>query len=176
MHASVTGQLLGEAADGLELGAGQTLGCLRADEVGTPNGAVQHGATGEGRHRLPAIEHNVGKMVGGVTRSVQRTDHQRADGKLVTVTSTEMFIGDIVGAGQHIGRSGPPGQLQAAAHIVVVQMGLEHVAEVQAPLGQHCLDPIDVALGIDSCGREAVYEQVAAITQRRRVNSDDLHG
>jgi hypothetical protein len=73
-------------------------------------------------------------------------------------------------------RPGRTGQLQPAADVVVVDVGLQHVGDPKA-LGAHDVEhPIDIALRVDRERGRAVVDQVAVIAQAGRVNDNDLRG
>jgi hypothetical protein len=66
------------------------------------------------------------------------------------------------------------GEPEAAGHVVVVDVRLEHVRDAQATRlgdGQH---PVDVALRVDDHGDGAVVGDVGAVAERRGVQGDDL--
>jgi len=55
-----------------------------------------------------------------------------------------------------------------------VDVGLQHVGDLQPSLGDQVQDPIDVALGVDHHGQLAVVSEVAPVAEARRLDRLDL--
>ena len=65
----------------------------------------------------------------------------------------------------------------AAGDVVVVDVGLQHVGDAQAPLLGEVGDAVGVALGVDDHGDLAVGDEVAAVPQGRGLDGEDVdHG
>src|SRR5690606_24640636 len=136
VHARVRRKLVDKAAHRPELGAGQCLGGVVADEVGAPDGAVEHRAAGEHRRRFAVKDRDVGEVVRGVARGVHGSDEDVVtEGQHVAVGRGDVVEGDVVAGGQDVAGAGAPGEVEAAGHVVVVQVGLEHEPHLDAALG-----------------------------------------
>src|SRR5579875_468499 len=78
--------------------------------------------------------------------------------------------------GRHqVGGAGGPGEREPARDIVVVQVRLGHVGDPHPPFGGQREHPVDVALRVDHHRDLAVGGQVTPVTQRRRVDGQDLY-
>ena len=73
-------------------------------------------------------------------------------------------------------RPGDPAELRAAGHVVVVDVGLEHVAQARATVGEHGEHTIDVALRVDYHGVGAGEDRVAPVAELWRLDRRDLRG
>ena len=175
VHRRGVGQLGGEAPHGPVLGMGQRLGLIRADQIGAADGAEKHRPAGEDRGRLavPRAQH-VGKMAGGVPWRVHGGDGEAAGAEPGAVADTRPAERDVLGGRHDVGRPGRPGQRQAAGHVVVVDVGLQHVRDAHAMLGCDRQDPVDVPLGVDDDRCLAVVREVAAISQPGGLDGHDL--
>jgi hypothetical protein len=73
-----------------------------------------------------------------------------------------------------VGGVGGLRQGQAAAHVVVVDVGLEHVGDAHPVLLGEGEDTVEVALRVDHQRDLAVIGEVAAVTKARGVDRNDL--
>ena len=83
--------------------------------------------------------------------------------------------GHLVVRVQVVRRSRRLGEREPAGEVVVVDVGLQHVADLQPALGDQVKDPVDVALGVHHDGDLAVGCEVAAVAETRgldRLNLD----
>jgi hypothetical protein len=121
-----------------------------------------------------ALANREGDVVRGVARGVDDVDGQLADGEGVTVTHRQRLVGHLHIARNDVGGAVPPGQFQAAGDVVVVDVGLSHVRQRQAVLGEQFVDPVEVPLRIDDEGGRAVMGDIAAVTQSAGIQRDDV--
>ena len=169
-------QRVGEAAHGAELGASQGLGVVFADQVGASDGAVQHRPAREGGSRFAVDEGNGGEMVWRVARGVHGPKHDvLAHRELVAVPAGDAIERHLVAGGDDIAGGGATGQFKAAAHVVVVQVGLENQPNLEATFGHDLEDPVGVPLWVDDGSCRAVNEDIAPVAERLGLDRDDLH-
>ena len=107
----------------------------------------------------------------GVARA--RTTIDVPTGTSSVVGDRRAVVGHLIGGVDEVPGSDAFGQGQAAGDVVVVDVGLEHVADPHALLGGQVEDAVDVALGIDHERHLAVVDEIAAITQGRGLDRDD---
>ncbi len=116
-------------------------------------------------------------MLGRVTWRLQRGHAQAPDVDGLAVADrleggAKLGCGadDVRGAGQR-------GQLAGTRDVVVVEVGLQHVADAQAPPRDLVEVDVDVTPGIDDRRLAAglVDEQRAQVAQARQVELADLH-
>jgi len=163
---------------GVELRVGEVLGAVRVHQVGAPDAAVEQRPAGKHRGRLAVVADDERHVVLGVPGGLQHPDLQRAHGQQVAVVDRAPVEGDLLAALQPVGRAGPTGELQAPADVVVVQVRVQHQHARPTALGQHRLEPVQVALRIDDqrlAPRAALADDVAAVTQLGRLDRHDLH-
>ena len=99
--------------------------------------------------------------------------HRGADRDLVAVADRSSSVGNLVGSVDEILRIGLLGQRQAPGDVVVVDVSLEHVRDRYRFAGGEVEDAVDVTLRVDHHRHLAVVHQVAAVTQRRRLDRND---
>jgi len=100
--------------------------------------------------------------------------HPVADRDHVPIGDAGPVEGHLVGGVDVVGRPGGPGQRQPAGHVVVVQMGLEHVGDPHTLGRGQVQHPVNIPLRIHHHGNVAVVREVAPVTQRGRVDRRDL--
>jgi hypothetical protein len=168
------GDVVGDAAHRVPLGAGQRLGELGAEQVRASHAAEQQGSTGEQGEVLAVDVHGEGDVVRGVARGVDHPHQPGAGVDLGLVTDPVGGEGDVHAVGDDVLRAEDAGQLEAAADVVVVEVGLQDVGDGPAALVEDLLDPVDVALRVDDDGRRAPPDDVAAVTQVGGLDRDDV--
>ena len=168
-------QRLGQAPDRTVLGPGQLLGVLRADQVGAADRAVQHGSAGEHRDRVvPVLAQHEGQVARRVPRRVHDRHGQRPRSDLVMVPDGQALEADLLGCRDDVLGADLAGQREAAGHVVVVDVGFEHVRDLHVPGLRGGQDPVDVTLRVHDHSLRSVVDQVAAITEGRRLDGHDL--
>jgi hypothetical protein len=176
-HAGIGRELRQPVGRGV-LVPGEGVGVLGAEQVRAADRAVQQRAAGEHPDGRPAgfveLVQGVGQMREGVAGGGEHRDpHPVADPDDVAVAHRHPFEGDVVVGVDVVGRAGRLGQGEAAGHVVVVDVRLEHVGDPHARLGGQRQDAIDVALRVHHDGHFAVVGQVAAIAERGGVERND---
>jgi hypothetical protein len=83
--------------------------------------------------------------------------------------------GHLIGGVQVIARTGGLGQRQTPCDVIVVDVRLEHVGQPHTAVFQRRQDPVDITLRIHHERDRTVMHQITAITQRRGIDSHDLH-
>ena len=81
---------------------------------------------------------------------------------------------DVHARGDDVLRTEHAGELEATAHVVVVEVRLEHVRDGPAAGVEDRLDAVDVALRVDHERRAVAADDVAAVTQVGRLDGDDV--
>jgi len=153
----------------------QLVGVGGTEQIRPAGRAVQQRAAGEHRMRAAAGLEHVGQMGEGVPRRGQHPDPQhRADLDDVAIFHRHAVEGHRIGGVDVVGRPGGPGQRQPAGHVVVVQMGLEHVGDPHTLGRGQVQHPVNIPLRIHHHGNVAVVREVAPVTQRGRVDRRDL--
>ena len=162
-----TGVKLGQQpAHTVPLGCRQLVGTLGAEEIGTTYGARQYrpaGADISGLARIAAEQ--VRQVVGRMARRRQGRDLEGSYRDLATIAERQALVGkaQVLPLGQHIDRPQLAGQSQAPAHIVVVDVGLQHVGNGDAEgLGRRYV-ALRFTLRVDHYCDIAVMDQVAAV-------------
>ncbi len=157
------------------LGTGELVGALGADEVGAPDRPEEHRPAAEHGDGWPVVlAQRVGEMVGGVAGGGQRRHPQVPGRKALAVLGWYPVEVHVVPGGHHVGGVSRLRQRQAAAHVVVVDVGLEHVGDPHPDRASRVDEPADVALRVDHDGHVAVVDEVAAIPQTSGLQGHDL--
>ena len=170
-------QLGGQPVRGGVLGVDQVMGVLVPEQIGSTGRAVEQGSAGEHRHRLTAGGQGVGEVAERVPGCGQGPHHhRRAHGHVLIVGDRGPVVGDLVGGVDEVRGAGALGQGQAAGDVVVVDVGLEHVADPHAFGGGQVEDAVDVALRVDHERHLPVVDEVAAVAQGRGLDRDDRRG
>ena len=110
----------------------------------------------------------------GVAGGVQHPQPHSAGLQHLTVAHRDVVKGNAAAFGQYVGGSDALGQLEAAGHVVVVDVGLDHVADLQPARGDQVQDAVEVALGVDHHGDLTVGGEVAPVAETRRLDRLDL--
>ena len=147
-----------------------------AEQIRPAGRAVEQRAAGEHRVRVPSRLQGVGQVGEGVPRRGKYAyPHNRADVDDLAVGDRYPLVGHRVRRVHMVGGTRGPGQRQAAGHVVVVDVGLEDVGDPHPTgrgQGQHA---VDVPLRVDDERDFTVVRDIAAITERGRVDGDDFH-
>lgn len=93
----------------------------------------------------------------------------------VAVGDAEVRVTHLLRRRQDVGRPQLLRQLEPAGHVVVVDVGLEDVAEAYSRRVQQHPDPVGVALRIHDQGHLAVVGEIAPVAQPRRLDDLDRH-
>ena len=153
----------------------ERLGQLGAEQVGSTHAAEQHRAAGEHRDVLAAVVDGEADVVRRVSRSVEDAHEARSGLQLVLVVDLAGREGDRHAVRHHVLRSDHLRELEPAADVVVVEVGLQDVGCGPALGVQDLLDPIDVPLGIDDDRRVAAPDDVAAVAEVGGVDRYDVN-
>ena len=100
--------------------------------------------------------------------------HPVADLDDLAVADRGPFEGHVVVGVDEVRRACALGQRETAGDVVVVDVGLEHVGEPDPLRVEEVEDAVDVPLGVDDEGDLAVMDEVGAVTQGGRLESQ--HG
>ena len=144
----VNPDLVGEQSEPLQrakLEDCQLLGEFFTEKVGTSGRPHQQAPSGEDGSRLAADEYQIADMLGGMAGRVKRPDAE-ACLTLEVLLVKSGYEGEShsrTGRENQV-RPGPAGQITAPTHIVVVNVGLQHVGDGQP--GCCTEEPVDVAL------------------------------
>jgi hypothetical protein len=74
--------------------------------------------------------------------------------------------------GQDIGGTRPTGKNKATTHVVVVEVGIEHVGDTHAEGIGARLVALGLTLGIDDCCDRAVVDEVATVAEPFGLEDD----
>ena len=135
---------------------GVRAGVLGAEEVGPADGADQERAAGEHQHRrvgTAQVRNRVGDVLGRVPRRVEHLEAQPADGDRLAVAHRPVLVAELGARADDVLGAGRRGELPPARHVVVVEMGLDHVADPQAALAGRVDVDVDVAARVDDRGQ-----------------------
>ena len=103
-----------------------------------------------------------------------RDPHRIPDRDHIAVADRDPAESHVVGPVHVIPGTGLAGQRQAAGHVVIVNVGLEHMGDLGPPAGRCRQHPVNVPLRIHHQRGSPVGRQVTAVPQRRGVDTDDL--
>jgi hypothetical protein len=113
-------------------------------------------------------------MLGGMAGRVKRPDAEVClTLEILLVKSGYEGESDSRAGRENQVRPGLAGQVTAPTHIVVVNVGLEHVGDRQP--GYCTEEPVDVALRIDHDCRLLVSEDICCVSQTGSADRFDLH-
>jgi len=147
-----------------------------AEQVRAPGGPVQQRPSGEHRVRVTGGFQHVRQVGERVTGGAHHPHpHDRADLDQVPVADRHPVEGHLVCRVDVVGGADGQREGQAPGHVVVVQVGLEHMGDPDAPgrgQGQH---PVGVPLRIHDQRDVPVVGEVTAVPQRGGVNGHHLH-
>lgn len=173
-HGHGVRELIGEPVRGGVLGAGQSGGEPGLHQVGPAHTADQQRATGEDGHVPALFRQYVRGVVRGVPGGGERPQREAVvDRGQVAVRDRDPGEGDLRGGGHQVARPGDARQIQAARHVVVVQMGLHHQGDPHAAPGGSGDDPVDVARRVHDRGGPPPARQIAAVAEARGL--DGVH-
>jgi hypothetical protein len=112
--------------------------------------------------------------MGRVPGSVKYADPEGSHRDLVAFSDGEALEADLLGGSHEVGPPRRSREVEASAHIVVVDVGLGDVSDSHARLRRCLLHSVDVPLRIDDQGDVAVVHQVAPISESCRVERHDF--
>ena len=69
-----------------------------------------------------------------------------------------------------------PGEFGASRDVVIVDVGLDNVSQLRAPVGEHGEHAIDVPLRVDDDCPRAGEDDVAPVAQLRGFDRGDVRG
>ena len=136
---------------------GVRAGVLRAEQVGPTHRAHEQRPAGQQQERLVRagqVGDRVADVLGGVAGRVEGREPDRSEVERVAVTSRLVGVAELGAGPDDMACTGQRGELVATRHVVVVEVGLEHVADPQARLASRLEVDVDVASRIDD-GRHA---------------------
>jgi hypothetical protein len=163
-----------DAAHRAPLRSRERFGELGAQQVGTSHAAEQERAAGEQREVLAPDVEGERDVVGRVPGGVEDPDEAGVGGELRLVLHLMGGEGDVHARGHDVLGLQHPGELEPAADVVVVEVGLQDVGHGPAALVEDGFDPVDVALGVDDDGGTAASDHVAAVSQVGGLDRDDV--
>ncbi|GIW19982.1 MAG: hypothetical protein KatS3mg065_0278 [Chloroflexota bacterium] len=135
---------------------GEGDGVLGPEEVGPPDGADEERAAGEEEGRLGGpgrVGDGVGDVLGGVAGRFEGPELEGPDAERLAVADRPVLVAKLRPGADDVGRPGQGRQLPAPGDVVVVEVGLDDVADPEVPLAGRGKVDVDVAPGIDD-GRE----------------------
>ena len=115
----------------------------------------------------------IADVLAGMTGRVDRAQRERAAVDDLPVGDPTGGVTDVVAGRNDVLRPCRPGQFEATGHIVVVQMGFEHVRDTNSELADASDYPVDVTLRIDDDRGSAIEHHIASVAQARGF--DDLY-
>ena len=127
-------------------------GVLRAEQVRPPDGADEQRAAGQQQERLVGtgrVGHRVADVLGGMAGRVERREPDRTELERVAVAGGPMLVAELGAGTDDVARTGQRGELAAARHVIVVEVGLEDVADPQVRLASGIEVDVDVAPRVD---------------------------
>ena len=151
----------------MELRPRHLLGPLLVDEVRAAHGPVEQGASREDGARLPTIGvlDQVGQVRDGVPGSGHGRDKHRPVPHLIPVGHRLPIERHRIGTVDHVIGRRSTRELEAAGHVVVVDVRLENRDAAETLVREHGLHAIDVALRVDHDRHAAVVDDVAAVSE-----------
>jgi hypothetical protein len=93
----------------------------------------------------------------------------------VAVVDRAPTVVDVITGGYRVVGADGAGEFESSGHVVVVQVGFQHVSDADLVLvgeGEHA---VDVALRIDDHGDAVVGDQIAAVTESGGFDDRDVH-
>jgi hypothetical protein len=124
----VQGRVVGEERDQASgravLGPGELVDPVQIDKIGAPHAPKEQRSATEDDRRALLITDDVGEMAVGVAWGGDHIHGHAARSELVPVRDPPAVKRHFLGAGHHVGSTGLGGQLEAAADVVIVDMGL----------------------------------------------------
>src|SRR5262245_30649946 len=131
----MSGQFGGQALYRVILGMGQLRGVLVTDKIGAARGAVQHRPAGEyAVNDVVCVTQHITCVMVGVPGRVHNGELDRSGVNKIAVGDSVASIAQVVAQGNDVLGTGGVGQFQSACHIVVVDVGLEHVGDPDVPV------------------------------------------
>ena len=110
-----------------------------------------------------------------VPGGVDHPDRHRSGGDDIPVPQAHSLPGerDLLGGGEAVPGAGDPGQLEPAAHVVVVNVGLQHPGDLDAEAAAEGDAAIDVSRRVDDHGDGAVGRDVRVVAEPRGLQGSD---
>jgi hypothetical protein len=149
---------------------------LLTEQVGATRRTDQQTAPAEQRHGLAFDEDQIGGVLGGVARRMDRPDGEGSVAEFFMMEGRGVVERHTRRGGQHQLGAGRAGCLATPRDIVVVQVRLEDEPHVEVDVARGGQEPFDIALRIDQHADTVVVEQIGGVTQPGRANTNDLHG
>jgi hypothetical protein len=166
--------LRGDASHRVVLRACELLRHVRTDQVRAADRPEEHRPTGEDPDLVPlGVEQHVREVGRRVAGGEERADPHEPALEHVAVPQTDTVEPHRVGGVEAVGGIEHRRERVSPGDVVVVHVCLDDVRDVEAVLVQHVQDAVDVALRVDHDGVRAVVRDVAAVTERSRLDRDD---
>ena len=143
-------------------------------EIRAPDGPVEHRSAGEHRLRMPISLDHEGKVVQRMTASRHRADGQLPDRHDVAWRHRPAIECDRLGRGDAVARPNVAREGESTAHVVVMDVRLEHQIDGQSGALDRRHHAIDVPLGIDHHGVGTVMHDVTAVPEFRGLDGFDV--
>ena len=131
-------------------------GVFGAEQVGPPDRPDQQRAAGQQQERLVGtrgVGHGVADVLGRVPGRVERPEADRPDVEGLAVADRAVLVRQLGAGADDVGRTGQRREVAATRDVVVVEMGLDDVADPQTGAPGRLEVDVDVAPWIDDRGR-----------------------
>ncbi len=156
-HRSVVRQR-GQAPERVELGAGEFLGAVGAEQVGAGGGVHDQRAAGEHAECAAVVEEQEGEVLVGVPRRGQRAQRQSAEVGLLAVGQAPVIEGTVPGGGGEDRGAVVVAELDGAGEEVGVQVRVGRVRHGQTTPPGRRVQGSQVTAGVH--GERAAVAQV----------------
>ena len=138
---------------------GERPGVLGAEQVRPTDRSDEQRPTGQQQERLVRacrVGDRVADVLGRVPGRVEGREPDGPDIEGVAVARRAVWMAELGAGPDDVGRAGQRRELASAGHVVVVEVGLEHVADAQVRGAGRVKVDIDVAARIDDGGHAGV--------------------
>ena len=160
---------------------GVRAGVLRAEQVGPTHRADEQRPAGQQQERLVRtgqVGDRVADVLGGVAGRVEGREPDRSEVERVAITGRLVRVAELGAGPDDVAGTGQRGELAATRHVVVVEVGLEDVADPQARLASRIEVDVDVAPRVDDRGHAGlvVGDEGREMTEPLDPVLGDAHG
>ncbi len=156
-------------------------GVLGAEQVGPPDRPDQQRAAGQQQERLVGarrVGDRIADVLGRVPGRVERPEAEGPDVERLAVADRPVLVRELGAGADDVGRTGQRGELAAARDVVVVEMGLDDVADPQAGRPRRLEVDVDVAPRVDDRGgaRRLIGDERRQMAEPLDPVLGDTHG